>query len=129
MYVIDVLFMTQEGHSHHVGVRRRDFEQRKIGIAHGSRSEIRVGQVDPLLRAQPRTLRFSRKYSHLEFVEGCALDDARQLPVVKDDALADSCSLESSWECAPDPRTSGFAVTPGYGRFESASQHKGIADT
>jgi hypothetical protein len=39
----------------------------------------------------------------MEFVGGDALDDASELPVVKDDPLANSYSLECGWEGAPDP--------------------------
>ena len=51
VYLVDVVLVAQKRHGHHVGVCRRDFEQRKVGVAHGSGSEIRVGQVDTLLRA------------------------------------------------------------------------------
>src|ERR1019366_1842197 len=117
MNVIDIVLVTQKGHGQHIGVDRGDFEQRKVSIAHGCGSQIGVGQVDSLFRFEPRTFRCGGKNPHMEFIRSSALDDASHLPVVKDHPLAYFCSLEGSWESAPDPRASGLPVAPGYGRI------------
>ena len=37
----------------------------------------------------------------MEFVGSNALDDGAELPVVKDDPLTNSCSLEGGWKLHP----------------------------